>query len=254
MLDILGRYGISEWFIERINTLYDGAYASVQINGMLTEHIPIQCAVRQGCPLSMVLYALCLHPLLCTLENKLTGIHIRGTERCSTVVAYADDVTVLVTKPEDFDQIQQSVTQFERATGAKLNKQKSKALAIGNWTAPAAALGIDFREQIIILGVKFESTIRTSMIASWDNIVRAVRAQARAAYARDLCLAKRLQCVQMYLLSKILYIAQTLPPTTAHVQQLTTACAWYIWQEAPLRYPSPLCNAQRSKENGPCRK
>jgi len=52
---ILHRYGISHWFIERIRNLYDGATASIQINGTLKRNIPIHCAVRQGCPLSMVL-------------------------------------------------------------------------------------------------------------------------------------------------------------------------------------------------------
>ena len=125
MFDIIGRYGISPLFIERILTLYDGSYASVQITGILTGHIPIQCLVRKGCPLRMVLDALRLHPLLCTLEIKLTGIHIRSTERSSPVVAYADDVTVLVTRPEDFDSIQQSVAHFKRATGARLNKNRT---------------------------------------------------------------------------------------------------------------------------------
>lgn len=105
MFDILRRYGISRWFVDRIRTLYDGSLASVQINGTLKGHIPIHCAVRQGCPLSIVMYALCLHPLLRTLENSLPGIHIRGTARSSAVVAYADDVTVLVIQSDDFDTI-----------------------------------------------------------------------------------------------------------------------------------------------------
>ena len=233
---ILGRYGISQWFIERIYTLYDDAYAAVQINGSLTGRIPIRCAVRQGCPLSMILYALCLQPLLNTLEKKITGIYVGGT-RCSPVVAYADDVTVLVTNHADLDHIHHSIAHYEKATGAKLNKQKSNALAIGNWTAPEEPLGIKFREKIKILGIEFGPAIRTSTKASWDKIVGAVRAQARTAYARELCLAKRIQYVQIYLLSKIWYVAQLLPPSTAHVQQLTTACAWYIWQGAPLRVP-----------------
>jgi hypothetical protein len=88
------------------------------INGMLTGRIPIQCAVRQGCPLSMVLYALCLHPLLRTLEDRLHCIHIGGTKQISPVLAYADDVTVLVTQTEDFDTILQSIHTYEKPTGA----------------------------------------------------------------------------------------------------------------------------------------
>jgi hypothetical protein len=58
------------------------------------------------------------------------------------VVAYEDDVTVSVTQPEKFIIIQQAVWCYERATGGRLNPQNSKAIAIGNWTEPATALGI----------------------------------------------------------------------------------------------------------------
>jgi RNA-binding protein YlmH len=49
----LENYGISPWFIERIKDLYENATASVEINGNLAGPIPIKCAVRQSCPLSM---------------------------------------------------------------------------------------------------------------------------------------------------------------------------------------------------------
>jgi hypothetical protein len=55
-------YGTTPWFIERIRALYTNAAASVQTNGSMAGHIPIQCAVRQGCPLSMILFALCIPP------------------------------------------------------------------------------------------------------------------------------------------------------------------------------------------------
>jgi len=237
LFHIFRRYGISHWYIERIRNLYDGATASIQINGTLKGHIPIHCAVRQGCPLSMVLYALCLQPLLQTLEDRIPGIYFSGTARSSPVLAYADDITVLVTRPEDFDTIRQAVHTYEKATGAQLNTRKSKALSIANWATPATALGIDFQDQIMILGVKFACTLGSSMKANWDSVDRAIRAQARVTYARQLSLAKRPQNVQLYLLSKIWYITQTLPSLTIHIQQLTSVCSWYIWQGTPFKAP-----------------
>jgi hypothetical protein len=68
-LQILAGYGKSEWFIDRIRSMYENATASLQINGVLAGPIPIQSAIRQECPLSMALSALCLHPLLRTLED-----------------------------------------------------------------------------------------------------------------------------------------------------------------------------------------
>jgi len=47
------------------------------------------------------------------------------------VVAYADNVTVLVTQPGDFAIIYEAVRCYEKATGAKLNSYKSKALHMG---------------------------------------------------------------------------------------------------------------------------
>ena len=40
---------------------YESATASFQINGHVTGPIPIRCAVRKGCPMSMALYTLCLN-------------------------------------------------------------------------------------------------------------------------------------------------------------------------------------------------
>ena len=50
----------------------------------------------------MVLYALCLHSLFCALAENLQGPQITRRTWCVPVVAYADDVTVFVTDPDDF--------------------------------------------------------------------------------------------------------------------------------------------------------
>jgi hypothetical protein len=123
-------------------------------------------------------YALCVHPLLRKLEEQLPCFKsARGT--CITpVVAYVDDVSLFVTQPEEFTIIQQAVRCYERATGAKLNPQKSKAVAIGNWTEPATALGFPFHSQATILGVNFGNTMTKTIADSWVIVVRSVCAQA----------------------------------------------------------------------------
>jgi len=115
------------------------------------------------------------------------------------VLAYAYDVTVFVTQPAAFTDIQQAIQCYERATGAHLNPRKSKALAIGKWEAPATALRIDFQKHINILGVTFKPTITQSMKDSWAGVMCSVRAQAKTANARNLCIAKILQYVQLSL-------------------------------------------------------
>ena len=110
--------------------MYENATSPIQINGKLAGPIQIQCAIRQGCPLNMLLYALCQHPLLRMLENKLPGIQI-GRVRRIAAVAYADDVTIFVTSPTEFKAIYEAIQIYERASGALPNPQKSHTLAIG---------------------------------------------------------------------------------------------------------------------------
>jgi hypothetical protein len=117
---ILQKYGISAWFVERTHAVYDQATASVQINGSLVGSIPVQSGVKQRCPFSVILFSLCLHPLLRVLEDSLPNIQIGHTQH-SLVIAYADYVTVFDTKPEDFITIQQAAQTFERVTGARIN-------------------------------------------------------------------------------------------------------------------------------------
>jgi hypothetical protein len=89
--------------------------------------------VRQGCPMSMILFALVLNPLLSHLERNLTGITIGHSTQKTAVMAYADDVTIFVTAPKDINVIRDLLLTYKRVTGACLNIRKSKAMAAGSW-------------------------------------------------------------------------------------------------------------------------
>jgi len=95
--------------VERIHALYDQATASVQINGSLLGSTPILSGVRKGCSLSVALFALCLHPLIRALEDILPSIKIGRQTQHGPVITNADDVTVFVTNPGDFNAIQQAI-------------------------------------------------------------------------------------------------------------------------------------------------
>jgi len=71
----------------------------------------------------MKLFAMCLNPLLCTLENNLAGIQIGRRRIKTTVETYADDVTIFVTSPTDIPKIQEALRCFDQASGAKENRK-----------------------------------------------------------------------------------------------------------------------------------
>jgi len=63
---------------------------------------------------------------------RLQGLRAHGTQQKSTVFAYADDVTILVTSQEDVRTVGDSIACYEKANGATLNVAKSSALGGGH--------------------------------------------------------------------------------------------------------------------------
>jgi hypothetical protein len=200
-------FGVSQWFVDRIKGLYDKAEASLQINGSLSGNIPIKCGVRQGCPLSVVLYAMCIQRFLQNLVRNLPAVRIGRRGQQSPVIAYADDVTIFVQWADDFARIQQAVQTYEKESEALLNAGKSQALAVEKRAARPTLLAIDLRDGVTILGVSFGQTVSRTMSKTWDKTTKAVRAIARQAYFRNLCVAQRVQFVHQNLLAEIWYVA-----------------------------------------------
>jgi hypothetical protein len=69
-------YGIGNTFITGIKRMYEGATSLVQINDHQYGPITIRCVVRQGCPISIAVCALCLHPFHRILDLQPPGIRI----------------------------------------------------------------------------------------------------------------------------------------------------------------------------------
>jgi hypothetical protein len=92
----------------------------------------------------MQLFAMCLNPRLCTLENNLAGIQIWRRRFKTTVAANADVVTLFVTSPTYIPKMQEVLHCFEDASGAKVNIGKSKALVIGPWDMSVRIMDIPY--------------------------------------------------------------------------------------------------------------
>jgi len=212
LLTVLRSYGFGAGFIECIRMMYRNATSVIQVNGHISTSIAIQCGVRQGCPLSMIHFVLCLNPLLYHLDERLQGIRTHGTQLKTAVIAYADDVSIFLTSEEDVRTVRDAIACYEKATGATLNVAKSSALAVGTWDTACDITGIPFSEEIKILGVKMRKTVKQSALASWTRLTSLERTQARGAYSRDLNIAQRITYVQVYMLANLWYTAPVLQP------------------------------------------
>lgn len=98
MFRVLERMGVSGNLLEWIKVLYRGVVSRIQVNGWLTEEVMIGSGVRQGCPLSPVLFVCVIEPLLRMLDKDkcVRGVEVPGSGgKCMKVIGYMDDVTVV---------------------------------------------------------------------------------------------------------------------------------------------------------------
>ena len=67
--NVLKRFGFGPVFQRWISTLYDSARMKILVNVFLTDEIPLERGVRQGDPLSPLLYVLCAEVLACSIHH-----------------------------------------------------------------------------------------------------------------------------------------------------------------------------------------
>ena len=115
LFKILRANNLPAKFINWVELMYKDVKSKVEVNGAYTNTINIERSVRQGCPLSMLLFIIAAEGLLDKLRtNKNTkGYPItRRQYKNFKVVAYADDITLIITEENDIQHINKILAIF----------------------------------------------------------------------------------------------------------------------------------------------
>ena len=105
-------FGFKKEFCHWVSTLYSNISSCVNINGWLTETINISRGVRQGCPLSALLFILAAEILAIKIRSdpEIKGIMMFKSVDVR-ILQFADDATIFV---EDRNSVQKTVRQIEQ--------------------------------------------------------------------------------------------------------------------------------------------
>lgn len=133
LFETLRKFNLPNLFIKTVESLYSDAFTQVAINGFLSTPYQVNRGVRQGDPLSCLLFNLAIEPLACKLRNspRLNGYNIPGIENKLIINLYADDATVYLKKGDSYDTLQEILQTWCDTSGAKFNLEKTEILPIG---------------------------------------------------------------------------------------------------------------------------
>ena len=121
---------VPEQFVDVVTDLYSNAstnFTSRQTGDQVK--VPICRGVRQGDPLSPLLFNLCIDPLIRRLDDLRVGIDL-GEGQVVTVLGFADDLFVIARGAEGMNSVLQEANRFVQETGLQFNVGKCAGFTI----------------------------------------------------------------------------------------------------------------------------
>ena len=130
---ILEKLKFPDEMIRTIKTLYTNAQTSVIINGVISEPFTVTRGVRQGDPMSCILFNLGIEPLASNIrKSNIKGIEIPNLGESAKVTLFADDTTVILAENDSLDELMEIMNKWCRVSGAKFNVEKTEVIPIGS--------------------------------------------------------------------------------------------------------------------------
>ncbi|CAC5388981.1 unnamed protein product [Mytilus coruscus] len=126
LFSVLEKFGFGDKFINWIKIFYTEIFSTVKCNGFLTKYVPLCNSIKQGCPMSAILYVLAAEPLGQALlkNNNIHGIKIPFSVKESKYFAHADDTTLTVADKNSVTEAFKIFDLYSQASGAKINREK----------------------------------------------------------------------------------------------------------------------------------
>ena len=156
ILKALRLYGLKENFLKWIEILLSEKLSCIKNNNDISRFFQMQRGVRQGCPLSPLLF-------ICTVEllarnirndNNIKGIITCKNSRPVKIKAFADDTTLFCKDQMDFREVLSKIKLFTIFSGLELNEKKSMAMILdSNNTNIIDVHNIKIVNKVKILGI-----------------------------------------------------------------------------------------------------
>ena len=233
MRQTLQAMGFGGSFISWVDLFYHDVRSAVNVNGYLSEPFSLSRGVRQGCPLSPLLYVLVSEVLAVSIRAnpRICGLSLPGVPSpLSSISQYADDTSIIVTTDDAIKATFETYSIFEQGSGSKLNLAKSKGLWLGSWSGRQdPPVSLDWSStKLKVLGVfigagDLEEVNWRPRIIAVDNVLSSWR-------QRQLPFRGRALVINALALSRVWYVASLVHMPEWVLKELNTLVYKFFWK------------------------
>ncbi|KAG1464209.1 hypothetical protein G6F56_005130 [Rhizopus delemar] len=236
-------FGIPGILIDSLTKLFFSTSIRININGNISDSFPQRRGLRQGDPISPLLFNIAFDPFIRTLVSHPQMIGYRftasGTQSsvgsppldAIKVLAYADDTLVLLSTPSDMVALQHTMSLYERSSNALLNYSKTQAFSLSGVPSPS---WLEFLLQLpqpitswhdrsspsalIYLGYPVYSSVvqRNQFI---DQLLLKVKTACDIHSSRSLSIRGRVAVLNTLIFSRLWHVLCVVPLTSTQIQK-----------------------------------
>ncbi|KAG1139332.1 hypothetical protein G6F37_011272 [Rhizopus arrhizus] len=142
-------FGFPPSLVHSLENLFFGNAVRININGHFTNKVDQRRGLRQGDPLSPLLFNIALEPFLRHIlqDSSFQGFQFQSVSNSATtttnimpsplkILAYADDVCILLHSTDDYCRLRHHLDRYGSVSNAKVNIHKTEAFSLDGRSYP----------------------------------------------------------------------------------------------------------------------
>ena len=219
------------WF----NTFYKDISSCVINNGYSSAFFNLNRGVRQGCPLSGMLFILGLELLTQSIkhDNQIKGISANKKE--IKMCQYADDTTCFLKDLKSKKLLLDKIELFSHCSGLEINKSKTEALWLGCLKyCKQKPFGFKWPDEpILALGIYFSYDKKKSDKLNFEEKLAKMEKLLNIWKMRDLTLIGKITVIKSLALAKLIHAASVLELPESFAHKVNSLIFKFIWNDKP---------------------
>ena len=230
IFDVLKKMGFGNEFINWIKILYTDIHGCIKHNGYVSDTFHIQRGVRQGCPISVILYVLSAEPFHDAIYRckDISGIEFMNHE--ARMFQHADDTTFLLSDISSIKSVQKVIYLYEKASGSKCNVEKTELLVLGQGNVKREEFNFPIRKDFIeVLGVCIGNDNNTIETENWKNKTDSCCNVLKRWKGRNPSFKGKALVINSLVVSRLTYLATILPVPRWVVDSVKESVVEFMW-------------------------
>ncbi len=231
MMNVLRKFNFGDGFMKWVKILYNRPIISIKNNGWLSSDISLSRGVRQGCPLSALLFVLTVEVMAIRLRDNQNIEGFQCLDKNIKHSMYADDTTLLLANLKSLDNAIETVNNFSAAAGPKLNVEKTEGILLGPLKNSINEYrGIKFTNDAIrCLGVYMGHNKDQCRKLNWDDKIEKMKIVFERWKNRHLTIFGKILIIKALAISKFIHTMSIICTPEDVLKEIEKAIFKFLW-------------------------